>query len=673
MLKTSLQKLLTNARYYTKQGEIEKARELYNAASKAFPKSKRVRQGLAQLDLAKPIISEKQVPKDLIDELARLYNQRKFNTVVERGAQITKQYPDAFIIWNILGAANSALGRMQIASEAFEKVIQINPKYADGFNNLGVVLQNQGKLDEAIKAYKSALSLKPEYADAHNNMANALKNQSKLNEAIKAYKKAVNFRPDYPEAYFNMGNTFTIMGEIDQAIASYQQALLLKPNYVEAYRNIGAVLQEQGKSKEAITFYRKALSLRPDYAEVYNNIGTALQDQRNLGEALASYQNALSLRPDYAEVYFNMGTALQEQGKLGDAISSYRKVLNLNPEHTKAHRHISLLLKYQPEDPQITSVGDLLKRNDMRDNDRCQLYYTYAKMKEDLGEFHTAYNNYVEGGRLKKKLLNYEFSRDVIKFQKIKNTASKLNNFTLKKPSESINSIPIFILGMPRSGTTLVEQIISSHSQVSGAGELQFMDRFGSSLYHGDQKITAENVLQFRNSYLHELEKISNGHLFVTDKMPHNFLSIALILTALPEAKIVHVKRNPQATCWSNFTHYFSTEGLGYSYDLKETVKYFMLYRDLMHFWESQYSKNIYHLDYEKLVLEQETETINLIEYLGLNWENGCLSPQNNRRIVKTASQQQVKRKVYPGSSDAWHKYEPYIQGIFEKLQENYD
>ena len=171
-----------------------------------------------------------------------------------------------------------------------------------------------------------------------------------------------------------------------------------------------------------------------------------------------------------------------------------------------------------------------------------------------------------------------------------------------------------------------------------------------------------------RNSYLEELEKISNNNHFVIDKMPHNFLHIGLIIKTLPEAKVIHVKRDPAATCWSNFKHYFSHKGLGYSYDLDDTVSYYKLYQDLMAFWDQHYGRHIYQLDYDKLTIEQELETRKLIKHLELGWEDACLSPQDNKRSVSTASQQQVREKVYKGSSQAWRKFEPYLNGAFDEL-----
>ena len=634
MAKLSVDQALLKAKSHAKKGEAEEAQKLYQAVLQAFPKNKRAQQGLAALNTPKQPAATQSPPQETINQLINLYNQGQLGAVVEQTQALTEQYPEAFIIWNILGAANKGLGRVQAASEAFKKVTELNPAYADGFNNLGVTLQDQGKLDEAIEAYKKAVSLKTDYADAYYNMGVALKNQGKLEDAIATYKKALSLKPDYAKAYNNMGLT----------------------------------LQEQGKLQEAIEAYKKALSLKPDYADAYYNMGLTLQEQGKLEKAIATYNKALSLKPDYAEACNNMGAALQEQGKPEEAISSYNNALSLKPDYAEAHRHLSSLIKYRPEDTQITLVREMIQQADLKDDDRCHLQYTLAKMNEDLGDLDAAYHNFVVGGKLRQKLLSYDFKQDELIFDQIKNTAPKLKEFVFSKPMETAINTPIFILGMPRSGTTLVEQIISSHSRVHGAGELPFLGRFGGSLSLGNQTVNSNNVLQIRNAYLNELNKVSNECPFVTDKTPQNFLYIGLLLKALPEAKVIHVKRDPAATCWSNFKHYFSSKELGYSYKLNHTMSYFKLYQDLMNFWDQQYSDQIYHFDYDKLTLEQESETRKLIEHLELDWEDNCLSPQENERIVRTASQQQVRQKVYTGSSQAWRKFEPYLNGAFDEL-----
>ena len=424
---------------------------------------------------------------------------------------------------------------------------------------------------------------------------------------------------------------------------------------------MGAVFQDQGKLDEAIAAYKKVLSIKPDYPEAYNNMGAVFQDQGKLDEAIAAYKKVLSIKPDYPEAYNNMGAVFQDQGKLDEAITAYKKALLLKPDFAAAHRNLSDLIEYKPNDPQVAAVDELLMRPDFPDDERCHLHYTYAKMNSDFGELKEAFEHYVAGGALRKKILSYDLEQDELFFAQIKNTAPKLKELSLNEPFEVTLQTPIFILGMPRSGTTLVEQIVSSHSQVHGAGELSFLERFGGRLSLGAREINSDNLIKVRTAYLTELKKVSENTPFLTDKMPHNFLYVGLILKALPEAKIIHVKRDPAATCWSNFKHYFTSEGLGYSYDLEDTSSYYKMYQALMEFWDTIYGDRIYHLGYERLTVEQEIETKKLIEHLELPWEDACLSPQKNRRNVRTASRQQVREEVYIGSSQAWRRYEQFL------------
>ena len=274
-----LNQVLRLAEKVVKEGDAEEAKRIYKDIVAKFPKNKRAQQGLAASNKPKQPNPTKSPPQDTINQLANFYNQGQLAVVVEQAQALTEQYPEAFKIWNILGAANKGLGRVQAAAEAFKKVTELNSTYADGFSNLGVTLKSQGNLEEAIEAYKKALSLKPDYEKAYYNMGIALQEQNKLAEAIEAYKKALSLKPDYAKAYNNIGATLNEQGKLEEAIESYNKALSLKHDYAEAYNNMGVTLNEQGKLEEAIEVYQKALSLKPDYAEAienYQNIAVQL-------------------------------------------------------------------------------------------------------------------------------------------------------------------------------------------------------------------------------------------------------------------------------------------------------------------------------------------------------------------------------------------------------------
>jgi hypothetical protein len=311
---------------------------------------------------------------------------------------------------------------------------------------------------------------------------------------------------------------------------------------------------------------------------------------------------------------------------------------------------------------------ELYLNEDISEEQRCHINFGLAKACEDLGNFEQAYTHYGEGNVLRKKLLNYDINQDVELFRKIKSNYSQIVQKSLEPDKLTKNLMPIFIVGLPRSGTTLVEQIISSHSKVTGAGELNFAAQFGSSIGRGLSDSNTDSLINFRERYLFKLQSVSNGNLIVTDKMPQNFRYIGLLAAAFPEAKIVHVKRNPAAVCWANYKKYFVSKSIGYCYAIDDVISYHKLYENLMGFWTNTLSKRIYNLDYEQLTVNQESETRQLIEYLGLDWDENCLSPQNNTRSVATASNVQVRKNVYRGSSEQWKKYQPFLNGAFDGL-----
>jgi hypothetical protein len=297
---------------------------------------------------------------------------------------------------------------------------------------------------------------------------------------------------------------------------------------------------------------------------------------------------------------------------------------------------------------------------------RGHICFALAKASEDLEDTAKAFQFYVEGNALRKKQLGYDKAQDSRLFEKLKASYPRIAEHTFEPMLAASESAPVFIVGMPRSGTTLVEQIVSSHPLVTGAGELGFARQFGLSIAVGQTPVHAEALTTFREEYLNAMKQRSEGKAIVTDKMPQNFRFLGLIATALPEAKIIHVKRDPAAVCWANYTQYFVTDSLGYCYSLDDILYYHELYQDLMKYWHQALPNRIYDLNYEALTAHQEGETRNLIDYLGPEWDDACLAPQDNTRSVATASNVQVRQKVYQGSSEKWKRYRPYLDGALD-------
>ena len=653
--------------YIPRKRTQESAQDIYRKIFQSTSKKHRTRQCLVTLgQLSAPKV--KTPPKEDIDHLVSLYNQDSLKNTFELAKELTSDYPNAFFAWNILGATCHRLGHIEEADSAFRKVISLNPSYPDGHNNLGTLLTQQGRLDEAISSYKQAISINPEHADLFNNLGIALHQQSKLEEAIDAYEKAIQIKPDFAEAFNNLGKALSAHNDLDKAIDSFYMAIAYNPDFAEASNNLGNAFHEIGKLESAIAAYESAISTKSNYAEAYYNMANALQGLGDLGQAIEAYQSAIDIRPDYAEAYHNMGSAFQDEGKLDQAKEAYNNAIIFKPDYVMAFHHLSVIKTFAKGDPQIKRLDKLIVDPQLTELDRCRLFFVSAKVQEDLGQIEKSLRDLKKGGSLRKKLLNYHIQQDQRLFTDIKQTASHTRGQPITPFADPADPIPIFILGMPRSGTSLIEQIVSCHSEVLGAGELELFGELAGELASGSKVAEQKQLLEIRQNYLQELRKLSNGHRYVTDKFPHNFLYVGLIINALPEAKIVHVTRNAAATCWSNFKTYFSSNGLGYSYDLRDTVEYYQLYDDLMNYWHQQYGSLIYRLDYDLLTLNQEIETKKLVTHLGLDWDGACLLPHENKRIIRTASQEQVRQRIYTGSSNEWRKFEPFLEGIFDEL-----
>ena len=556
--------------------------------------------------------------------------------------------------------------RFSDAEKLSLEIIQDFPKHQFAWKVLGAVLGTTGRKSEAEAAYQTAVALSPQDAGTHNNLGNTLKALGRLDEAEASYNQAIALKPDFAEAHNNLGNTLKALGRLDEAEASYNQAIALKPDFAEAHNNLGNTLKVVGRLDEAEASYNQAIALKPDYAEVQNNLGNTLKALGRLDEAEARYKQAIALKPDYAVAHSNLGNVLKELGRLDEALASYNQAIALKPDFAEAHRHLALMKTYEVQDEQYSKMEELYLDENLSEEQRCHINFGLAKVCEDLGNFEQAFAHYTEGNGLRKKLLNYDINQDVELFKQLKSSYPKIEKNLLEPDTLSKNLMPIFIIGMPRSGTTLVEQIISSHLQVTGAGELKFAKQFGAAIATGITEVNNQSLLDFRHNYLSKLQNVSNGNLIVTDKMPQNFRYIGLLAAAFPEAKIIHVKRNPAAVCWANYKRYFVSKNIGYCYAIDDVISYHKLYENLMDFWTSTLSKRIYNLDYEQLTVNQETETRQLIESLGLEWDENCLSPQNNTRRVATASNLQVRQKVYQGSSEQWKKFQPFLNGAFD-------
>ena len=424
---------------------------------------------------------------------------------------------------------------------------------------------------------------------------------------------------------------------------------------------------------KAIQSFENAITIKPDYAEAYNNLGNIFRENGQQDMAFKNYEKALTIKPDYAMAHYNLGITLKESGQRDTAVKSLEKALAIQPNYVKAHHSLSSIKKFTKNDSQITLMQSLLSNSDLSQSERIQLCFALAKANENLGNQDEQFKFLHEGNRLCKEELNFSLDDAKNLFSFIKELFSTLPTVIEQSQSFKPSTIrPIFIVGMPRSGTTLVEQIISSHHAVYGAGELTTLPKVVGPIARDhltqNTNLSDSNLLSIRQQYLDELFRFDVPENMITDKLPLNFQYIGFILSAFPEAKIVHLKRDAMATCWSIYKCHFKNKGNGFAYNLDDLSGFYGLYVELMDFWHQLYPGKIYDICYEDLTTTQEEETRKLLQYCELDWDENCLNFHKTPRAVKTASSLQVKQKMYQGSSEAWKKHESYLQPLVKAL-----
>ncbi len=540
----------------------------------------------------------------------------------------------------------------------------------------GAIAHHQaGRLQEAEEIYRHVLAADPENIDACH-LLGVIGYQTGKNEiAIELISKAIDLDSREPHFHNNLGNAFFRLGRLDKALEAYQKAVSIKPDFPEAHENLGNVLSRQGRLDEAVESYHNALRIRPDYPEALNHLGTALYGLGRLDETIQAYQDALKVRPDYAEVHNHLGNVLAEKGRRNEAAASFKKAINYKPGYGEAYRHLAQVRRHSERDPIVDEMLKTYSDPHIADDQRMHLAFGLGKVFEDLGDFEKSFDFILEGNRLKRSTYAYDPEKDREFFRDLKGVFTG-NLFHKHGRSGYRDRTPIFIVGMMRSGSSLVEQILASHPQVHGAGEVSDFEQgvigrcetlTGARFPHGLDRLGAEDLQMLGHDYTARIRRYS-GARRITDKMLYNFMYVGLIQVILPEAKIIHCQRDPVDTCLSIFKNFF-TGVHEYAYDLEELGGYYNLYQEWMEYLEGLLPGYMFHIRYEDIIADQEGETRRMLEYCGLPWDDACLSFHRTARPVRTASSEQVKRPIYNSSVGLWRRYEKGLGPLLETLR----
>ena len=543
------------------------------------------------------------------NQLIALYQARRYVELENQTNLLLKHYPVSGFGWKILSGALSMQGKD--AFHALQQASILLPQDAPIHNNLGDLQAKREMLAEAEASFRKALRIKPAYADAHYNLGQVLVRQERYLEAINSLRQAIDIQPDNVDALLNLGFVLRCVGLHDEAVAKLRLAQKLSPDSVEVNNSLGGELAEQGNFEEASIYCRRALAINPEY--------------------VASM------------------AALVAHKKIQPNDEDFVALLKIEAKASTNEKSLSI-------------------------EERTRLNFALGKCFDDIKEYDQAFHHFAIACKLKRSTFQYDGNVDTQMFAEIRQAFSAENVDRLRG-SGVPDKTPIFVLGMPRSGTTLTEQIIASHPDVHGAGELQYLldvsQRTVAGIpYPGNlRQLERKQLTAWGQEYLSALKRLAPNAVRITDKMPQNFQMLGLIHLMLPNAKIIHVKRNPIDTCLSCFTMNFIGKNIKFSYDLRELAEFYVEYAGMMEHWRQILPTEAFiEVQYEDIVADQETQARRLIEYCGLEWNDACIDFHKTERSVRTASVAQVRKPVYTSSIERWRRYEKHLPPLLEVL-----
>lgn len=666
--------------------------------------------GKSASDTNPPRLDETQA-KALISEALALHRKGDLEQAETRYSQVLASFPEQANVLQLMGALKGAQGDVHSATELMQKSLSINPDQPHVKLNLARNYLRQGQLDKSLAEYGNLAESAPENLDAFFGLGVVNEKLNHTDAAIQAYGQALHLKPDHVPSLINLAVLHLNRKERAQAKALFEKALTFQPHNVSALNGVGSCIQQEGNVSECIQYFKtaiehdphsaeaytnlsfaqyelrqyeasaencqKALSLSPESAIAYNNYSITLHALGDVEQSEAMARKAIRYNPNYANAWNNLGNALQAQGLKDEAFAAYLKATDINPGYAQAYRNMSLITRFNETHRPIIERMEAVNRNPQAgDTERMHLGFALGKAYEDLKMPDQAFSHYAQGNLLARQGLQYHTGAARAFFEEIKQTYSK--DFTRAMPVSGIeDNTPIFILGMPRSGTTLTEQILASHPDVFGAEELNYLGHianrgaerwFGQSFPRFVPDAGQERLAKIGHAYLEKLRTHSATAKHITDKMPANFQHIGLILQTLPNARIIHCKRNPMDNCFSIFKYYFIGK-IPYAYDLTDLGEYYLLYRDMMEHWNALFKDRIFEVDYERMTEEPEVLIPQLVEFCGLTWDDACLNFHATRRDVRTASAMQVRQPIYKTSVEAWRAFETHLDPLKKALK----
>ena len=609
--------------------------------------------------------------------------------------------PDDARAQSNLGACLIDLGRYADALPCLRRAAALAPHLADAHNNLGLALKETGQLDASMQSLRRALQLAPASERTLNNLGNLLSALGRFDEAESCLRQAVAGAPGNAELRHSLGNLLRLRERHAEAAACFEDSLRLRPGHAESLAGLSGVLRELGRRAEALDCLRRAVEARPGYAEGWADLGDMLRDEGRPHEAQDCLRRALQLQPALGAAHLSLAAVWRELNRAAEANAACARARECAPKRAEplvlqgvlhadagdfeaAEQSLRAAIAHEPDC--AVAWAELARLRKMNESDgawlaealrladanpapktEVHLRYALGKYHDDVGRYDEAFAHYRRANELSGRLGKpYDAALEEAKLEAQLRAQNASWLAALARAGNDAEQ-PLFIVGMPRSGTSLVEQIFAAHPAVHGAGELGFWEIAAPRFAGTDGEQAAAVLRQAGEDYLALLRSFSPDAARVTDKMPANFRHLGLIHAAFPRARIVHVQRHPFDTCLSIYFRQFGMT-MNYANDLGDLAHHYSLYRRLMTHWHSLLPPGtLLEVPYEALVREQEPWTRKLLDFADLPWDARCLDFHQVERSVNTASNWQVRQKMNAGSVERWRRYAPFL-GALQKL-----
>jgi tetratricopeptide (TPR) repeat protein len=609
--------------------------------------------------------------------MCEIFRQLKqADLAVAHGERATALDPSMAMAHSNLGIAYFDRKEYDRAEACQQRALALAPDFAAALNNLGSIWRERGDHGKALDLYRQAAAASPNYLEPLNNLGALLLEEDRTPEAEEVLRKALRLNPNYPESICNLGGVHLSREEHEQALEHYRRALALRPIYIEAQMGLAKTLQALENLTDAELAAIRAIQFDESNAKAHALLAGIHTELSKPEQAEAEYARALSLKPDSNEALLGLGHLCTENGQLERARELFLRALQLKPDNTAARIHLVQNDKVTADDGNFAALlAEEKKMSDFSDERRLSLHFALGKCFDDIKDYDKAFPHYLAGCKLKREKFDYDPDAAAKQFIELQKIFSKDFIDSLRGSGDS-SAMPIFVLGMPRSGTTLTEQIIASHPVVFGAGELPDLLRIAHRKTHPDtttfpdnlRYLDAKTLRAWGTEYLAAVQQRAPGAQRITDKMPANFFAVPLIHLMLPNAKIIHVNRNPVDTCLSCFTRLFHRKQ-EHTYDLAELGRYYADYARLMDHWRKVLPTGaFYDVQYEDIVADQAGEARKLLAWCGLEWDDACLDFHKTKRQVRTASVTQVRQPIYTSSVERWRKYEQHLGPLLDEL-----